>query len=151
MRGVVETVDVHQQRLGRGCSRRSIGHETQSLGPWAEVLDVNREHFLLGQGVNLLGHRGRGGAAECDGDSVCLVRTERRRTTEVDERATPRGQSLGVAKDESGVVRGGEDVDEAGGAGLGLGAQPPVPVPPPFGGVRNEEACLLYTSPSPRD
>lgn len=54
-RGVVEPVYVHQQTLGRCCSRGSIGHEAQGLGPRSELLDVHREHFFLGQGSDLLG------------------------------------------------------------------------------------------------
>jgi len=66
---------------------------------------------------------------------VSLVRTERRRAAEVDECPPPRGESLGIAEYEAGVVPGGQNVYEAGGAGLGLGTQPPVPVAPP--GVSN--------------
>ena len=104
--------------------------KAQSLGPRAKFLYVHGEHFIFWEGLGFLGQGGRGGAAQSDRHGVGLVCAKRRRDTEVDERAPPRRQGLGVAEDEAGVVSGGQDVHEAGGAGLGRGAKPTVPVAP---------------------
>lgn len=72
-----------------------------------------------------------------------LVCAERRRAAKVDERAPSRRQGLGVAEDEAGVVPGGQDVDETGGAGLRRGPQPPVPVAPPEDFSRQRRRAIV--------